>query len=145
MATYTTYHCPHCNANLNNQCWFPTSYETTCTACGQTVIRSGASIRDAWSTSIMILGYVPLALIVTAVMLAEGKMGVGGALFFGFLMALVPGMLGLSIFGWIVGLFASIILPRQQATPSPRMTTDDLEALRGALYHGHHWKQRWNG
>jgi hypothetical protein len=120
------------------------SYEATCTACGQTVIRSGASIRDAWSTSIMLLAYVPLALIITGVILAEGKMAIGGALLIGFVMAMVPGMLGLSIFGWIVGLFASIFLPRQQVTPEPRMTAADLEALRGAMYHGHHWKQRWN-
>ena len=147
MAVRITYHCPHCQSDINGQTWLPPVTKLdTCRACGGKVLRSGGSIRDAWSTSFMLLGFVPTWLAFTVSFAVNGAAGKGGlfaAAFLSFIITLVPGALVLSVLGWIVGLFVSIFAP--SAPPAPKMTDADVDALRGALFHGHRWKEKWNG
>jgi hypothetical protein len=130
MARDTAYQCPNCRADVNAQNWLPTSLDATCTACGCKFVRRGASIRDAWGTSAMIFGYVPLALAIA--LLAGGHgLGVGGQLLLGFVLAL-PGAIALGAAGWVVGLIVGLFATQEH--PQPRQETSEDEALLPTIY-----------
>ena len=112
MAVRVTYHCPSCGSDINSQYWLPaTHYVTACKACGKNVVRTGASIRDDWSWAFAYLGFLPLWAML-CFMPGMGKESIGSRILIGFLAALFS-TVGLSILGWIVGMFVSLFAPRQ--------------------------------
>jgi hypothetical protein len=132
MARDTAYQCPRCNADVNAQRWLPTTLNATCASCGCRFVRSGANIRDAWGTSAMIFGYVPLALAIA--LLAGGPgMSVPGRLLMGFVLAL-PGAIVLGALGWIAGLIVGLYAPHERREPRQEATED--EALGQTISHG---------
>ena len=113
MAVRVSYHCPHCASDINAQYWLPTvTYRHPCRVCGNIIERSPESIRASWSNTIPWLGFLPLWAAL-CVMPGLEKERVGSRIFLAFLITLLFGIVALSVFGWVIGLFVSILARRR--------------------------------
>jgi hypothetical protein len=113
MSIPPTQHCPHCESEINAQHTLPPiSSSHTCTGCGYTVIRTPASIRDAWRTFALLTGALPLWALVFFTVHGAGDVTLGAALISSFFIVFPFGLCGLMFAGWVVGAFVAAVAAR---------------------------------